>query len=218
MLHRTEGRDQPAALRPLWSFGASCLGPPLAGFADWVHERAREEGVSKVFCLMREGDLFARLVNSAAGHLNSPVSAEPIWLSRQLCARASIFEATRDELVSLFVRIRMPTVAELCLTLGLDPAEVPGFADRGDARLSQPWLPEELLDAIAGNPDLRARVVAHSSELRARIVRYVESMLPPGEQRLVLVDLGWGGTIQALLDRILSSAGHRRRDTAASTS
>ena len=207
VLHRTECRDQPAALRPLWSFGAASLGPPLAGFADWIHERAREEGVSKVFCLMREGDLFARLVNSAASHLNSPVSAEPIWLSRQLCARASIFEADRDELVSLFVRIRMPTVAELCHTLGLEPADVPGFANRGGARLSQPWLPEELLDAISGSPDLRARVVAHSSELRARIVRYVESMLPPGERRLVLVDLGWGGTIQALLDRILSSAG-----------
>jgi FMN phosphatase YigB (HAD superfamily) len=207
VLHRTECRDQPAALRPLWSFGAACVGPPLAGFADWVHENARKEGVDKVFSLMREGELFARLVNAAASHLNSPVSAEPIWLSRQLCARASIFEAERDELVSLFVRIRMPTVTELCHTLGLDPAEVPGFSGRGGARLSQPWLPEELLDAISGSPDLRARVVARSAELRTRIARYVESMLPGGERRLVLVDLGWGGTIQAMLDKILSSEG-----------
>jgi predicted HAD superfamily hydrolase len=207
VLHRTESRDQPSALRPLWGFGAASLGPPLTGFAEWVHERAREDGVSKVFCLMREGDLFARLVNSAASYIDSPVSAEPIWLSRQLCARASIFEAERDELVSLFVRIRMPTVAELCETLGLAPADVPGFAHRESARLSQPLLPEELLEAISGDPDLRARVVAHSAELRARIVRYVEGMLPPGERCLALVDLGWGGTIQALLDRILAASG-----------
>jgi FMN phosphatase YigB (HAD superfamily) len=207
VLHRTERRDQPPALRDLWGFGAASLGPPLTGFAEWVHERAREEGVSKVFCLMREGDLFARLVNGAAAYLNSPLTADPIWLSRQLCARASIYEGTRDELTSLFIRIRMPTVGELCRTLGLDAAEVPGFAGRADARLDQPHLPEELLDTVSGTPDLRSRVVTRSSETRARIARYVESLRPEGEGRLALVDLGWGGTIQWLLDALLRRSG-----------
>ena len=208
-LHRTEGRGQPPALKALWEFGAASLGPPLTGFADWIHERARDEGVSKVFCLMREGELFARLVNAAAAHTGSPITAEPIWLSRQLCARGSIHEGTVQELSSLFLRIRMPTVAELCRTLGLDLGDVPGFSGRGEARLDQPHLPEELLGTISERPDLRARVVAHSAEMRARIVRYVEDKLPPGDERLALVDLGWGGTIQWLLEDIFARSGTR---------
>jgi FMN phosphatase YigB (HAD superfamily) len=208
VLQRTECRDQPPALRGLWGFGAASLGPPLTGFAEWVHAHAREEGVSKVFCLMREGELFARLVNGAATYLNSPVTAEPIWLSRQLLARASIYDGTTEELTSLFLRVRMPTVAELCGTLGLEAADVPGFTARGDTRLDQPHLPEELLDTISGTPDLRSRVVDHSTETRARIVRYVESLRPAGESRIVLVDLGWGGTIQWLLDDLLARVGH----------
>ncbi len=206
-LHRTECRDQPPALKSLWEYGAVSLGPPLTGFAEWVLERAREQGVSKVFCLMREGDLFARLINASAAHVDSPVTAEPIWLSRQLLARASIYEGTSDELTSLFLRIRMPTVSELCRTLGLEPGDVPGFSGRGDARLDQPHLPEELLGTISGRPDLRARVIAHSAETRARILRYVESKRPPGGERLALVDLGWGGTIQWLLDDLFARSG-----------
>jgi FMN phosphatase YigB (HAD superfamily) len=207
VLHRTERRDQPTALQSLWEFGAASLGPPLTGFAEWIHERARAEEVSKVFCLMREGDLFARLVNGAAAYLDSPLTAEPIWLSRQLCARASIYEGTSAELTSLFLRVRMPTVSELCQTLGLETSQVPGFASRADARLDQPHLPEELLETISGTPDLRAGVVGESSEMRARILRYVERLRPPGEERITLVDLGWGGTIQWLLDDLLRRSG-----------
>jgi FMN phosphatase YigB (HAD superfamily) len=206
VLHRTERLGQPAELRPFWDFGAAALGPALTGFAEWVHYRAQGAGASKVFCIMREGELLARLVNAAGAHLGSPVTAEPIWLSRQVCARASIVDGTAEELSALFIRRRMPTVAEFCTTLGLDVAEVPGFADRARARLNQPGLPEELVERITFDAGLRARVIAGSAELRARTLRYVESRLPPGEDRLALVDLGWAGTIQSLLDGLLREA------------
>jgi FMN phosphatase YigB (HAD superfamily) len=203
VLHRTEGRDLPPELRPFWEFGAASIGPPLTGFGEWIHERARAAGVSKVFCLMREGEMLARLVNSAAASLNSPVEAVPMWLSRQVCARASIREATREELGRLFLRRRPPTVGELCSTLGIDAADVPGFEGRASARLSQPGLADDLLERITADVDLRAGIAASAAELRARVRRYVEQMRPPGEDRLVLVDLGWGATIQHLLDGLL---------------
>ena len=121
VLHRTEGTGQPEALAPFWRFGATALGPPMAGFAEWIHERAAEAGVSKVFCMMREGKLLSELVNSGAAGAASPVTAEPIWLSRQVCARASIVEGTAAELDALFQRRRMPTVGEFCRTLGISP-------------------------------------------------------------------------------------------------
>jgi FMN phosphatase YigB (HAD superfamily) len=213
VLHRVEGENQPAELQPFWSFGAASLGPPLTGFADWVQERTAEAGASKAFCMMREGRLLAKLVNAAAPSVSSPVEAEPIWLSRQLCARASIVEGTAEELYSLFERRNMPSVAELCATLGIDPGEVPGFEHIPSARLHQPRMPERLTEQIVLDPELRARVVAQSGELRGRIVRYLEKVCPPGEDRLVLVDLGWGATIQTLADGLLRQAGSELRTT-----
>ena len=56
---------QPEELRPFWEYGAASLGPAFTGFAEWVHHRAADAGVSKAFCLMREGELLAGLVNGA---------------------------------------------------------------------------------------------------------------------------------------------------------
>ena len=207
VLHRTEGLGQPAELDPFWRFGAAALGPPMAGFTEWVHERAAEAGVSKVFCMMREGALLGRLINAAAPGASSPVTAEPIWLSRQVCARASIVNGSAEELDALFQRRRMPTVREFCRTLGIQPEEVAGFADTPDARLGEPHLARRLVDSIAADAELRGRIVASSTTLRGRLMRYIERLRPPGEDRLVLVDLGWGATIQTLLDRLLAEAG-----------
>lgn len=207
VLHRVEAEAQPAELRAFWDFGAASLGPAMAGFADWVQQRASEAGVSKAFCMMREGRLLSELVNAASSSVSSPVEAEPIWLSRQVCARASIVEGTTEEISQLFQRRRMPAVAELCATLGLSPSEVPDFEGLPHARLHQPGLAERLIDRIMLDPELRARVLRQSAELRARIVRYLESVCPPGEDRLVLVDLGWGATIQTLAERLLREAG-----------
>ena len=113
-------RGRPEGLRPFWAFGAGSLGPPLAAFADWVVEQARDAGCSRAFCLMREGQLLAALVNQARGQAG-PV-AEPLWLSRQVCARASIVEGTRRELEALFVRRRLPTLAEYKATRWAWPA------------------------------------------------------------------------------------------------
>lgn len=207
VLHRTERSGQPVELHPFWTFGAASLGPPMAGFAEWVHERAADAGASRVFCMMREGRLLSQLVNAAAPAAPAPVEAQPIWLSRQVCARASIFEGSDEEIATMFQRRRMPTVAELCTTLGVKPEEVTGFAELRNARLSEPHLARRLVDGITSNAELRARIVASSAQLRARLVRYLEGLRPPGEDHLVLLDLGWGATIQTLLDGLLRGAG-----------
>src|SRR5205823_5798496 len=103
-----------AELQPFWRYGAACLGPALSGFAEWVVDRAAACGTSRVFCLMREGELLADMVNAAADLGAAELRADPIWLSRQVCARASIVEGTEQELRELLGRRRPPTVRELC--------------------------------------------------------------------------------------------------------
>jgi len=213
VLRRVEAESQPAELKPFWTFGAASIGPPLAGFADWVQERASEAGVSTAFCMMREGKILSELINTAAASVPSPVDAKPIWLSRQVCARASIVEGSAEELGRLFQRRRMPTVGEFCATLGVDCAELSDFADMAGARLHEPALGARLVERLASDRELRARIVASSAELRSRLVRYVEGLRPPGEERIVLVDLGWGATIQTLLDGLLREAGSELKTT-----
>lgn len=190
-----------------WHFGSLVLGPVFTGFAEWVHRRAHAEGATTVYCLMREGEFLSRLVNGAGQYLGSDVRAVPLWLSRSVCSRASIFEASVEELELFLQRRNAPTVRELCQTLGVGLAQVPELFDQADGRLDQPELRHRTLAALAGHPEVQASIVAHSAELRQRLVDYVLKTVGPDSERVVMVDLGWGGTIQAYLDRALAGAG-----------
>lgn len=204
VLHRTELEALDEELRPFWSYGAACLGPALTAFAEWVVERTEATGASKALCLMREGELLSRLTTEAAGYLDSPVTAEPVWLSRQVLARASVVEGSERELRALLVRRRPPTVRQLCETVGVDVELSAALRERADARLDDAAAVDRTLRELTSDPELRAAMISRGHALRERIGRYLERHLPEGEGSVVLVDLGWGGTIQTLLQQLLT--------------
>ena len=195
-----------AAVEPHWRFGASVLGPVLTGFADWVHARARAEGFDTVYCLMREGEFLGRLVDGARHHLCSNVTTKPLWLSRHVCSRAAIFEASTEELRSFLQRRRAPTLKGFCESLGIGLAQLPELFNEGEGRLDDPQLQRRTLDSIASRPDVRATIVAKSAVLREGLVEYFLRTVGDAE-RVMVADLGWGGTIQAYLDRALRGSG-----------
>src|SRR5205823_5261401 len=203
LLHRTELAALEPELQPFWAYGAACLGPALTGFAEWVVDGTRAVSSTRALCLMREGELLADMVNAAAEYMGAGVRAEPVWLSRQVCARASIVEASVRELRALLMRRRPPTVRQLCETVGVDVETSPRLRERADTRLDDAAAVDEALTELSSDPELRSAMVNNGRVLRERVVDYLRRRAPEGEDRVVLVDLGWGGTIQALVDRLL---------------
>lgn len=204
---RSEAGRFPAELSTYSKFGASVLGPPFTGFAEWVHRRAREEGVSTVFCVMREGEFLSRLVNGARHYLGSPVNAEILWLSRQTCARAAIFEANEQELAGFVNRRRHPTLRQFCEDLGIGLAQLPEVFTDAEGRLDQPDLWPRTLEAITSRPDVQTAITTSSSRLRERLVRYFFQTVGADPGRILLADIGWGATIQGHLAKALAGSG-----------
>ncbi len=204
---RAEAARLPDGLGDYWRFGASVLGPVFTGYAEWLHRRAQDEGVDVVHCVMREGEFIARLVNGARQYLGSSVRAERIWLSRQVCARAAIFEANADELAGFVSRRRPPTLRQFCEELGVGLAQLPELFSDAEGRLDHAELLQRALEAVTGRPEVQAAIVSGSSELRGRLARYFLETVGRETTHVVLADIGWGATIQAHLLRALSGAG-----------
>ena len=156
---------------------------------------------------MREGEFLSRLVNGARQYLDSPVRAEQLWLSRQLCARAAIFEANAEELTGFVNRRRAPTLRQLCEELGIGLAQLPELFTDAEGRLDQADLLQRALEAITKRPEVQAAIVTGSSELRGRLVRYFLDVVGHDTAHVVLADIGWGATIQAHLQKALAGAG-----------
>jgi FMN phosphatase YigB (HAD superfamily) len=206
VLHRTDAAAVPAGLRRYWEAGATVFGPAFAGFGDWVVERTAAAGADAVHCLMREGDFLARVIREPAE--DAGISVSTLWASRQVSALANVFEGTPEELRGFLVRRHAPSVGGLLAQLGVGLEEVAGLSTLANKRLDVPGLLDDTLDALCGDDRVRGEIVMTASRLRERFLRYLDGQFGDAE-RVVIVDLGWGGTIQRLLARLLQASGRR---------
>lgn len=211
VLSRRQLAELPGALRPFWQYGATVLGPVFTGFAEWVHEHCARTGIGKVGCLMREGALLGELLRRANPYADGDVEAVPLWLNRDLCLRASIAEGARHELERLLVRRSVPTVAGLCAMLGIPLSSLPQWTSHTGTSLEDPVVRHNLLTALSSDERVRADVVSRSRQLRERVADYVGDFCGGDPHApLLLVDLGWGASIQGLLAELLHKAGAPR--------
>jgi FMN phosphatase YigB (HAD superfamily) len=186
-------------------YGSSVLGPALAGFAEWVVDQARALDVDEVRCLLREGELLADLVHVSATAMSRNVRALPVWASRAAAARAGLVDASPDELETFVRRRTPPTTGVVCTSLGLDADDVPALRDRWQERLVSDAAIEAVIDALS-QATVRARILDRAARVRRHLVAHITRDAPAGRP-LVLVDLGWGGSIQWFLEQALRLEG-----------
>lgn len=194
---RAQATDDPKIISdPYCAWGSTVLGPVIGGFAQWVVERCSAERIGTALCLMREGKILKPVVD----RFESDLETIEFYTSRYAVVKASIFEATRAELVRFLARPQ-PTVAEELLEpldLSCDDLDIlPGtLISAGDAHA--------LSDKIIADKTLRKRAAAASGRARARFMRYFHEAVPNPPDRLAIVDLGYSGTIQGCLQEILT--------------
>jgi FMN phosphatase YigB (HAD superfamily) len=200
----------PPGMAPYWDYGATILGPAFAGFADFVAREARDLNITSVSCLMREGTFLSELVNAADDARRNPdqepLSAAPLWLNRHTCLVASMERITHDGLEHLYKGRTSLTMRQALALLGLTPLDVPALAGHGDTRLDDQTIRAALIKELEGSEELQAKAWAHARKQRERVVALLEAAADENG-RLLLVDLGWGASIQDLANRCLRAAG-----------
>ncbi|MEP4650766.1 MAG: HAD family hydrolase, partial [Ilumatobacter sp.] len=192
------GRD------PSFQFGAAVVGPVLTGFTRWVAATTHDLGATHVHCMLREGATIVDLLDATAtGRVTEPTPV-PIHVSRWVTMRAAVIEATPEELSTALARRSGLTVDHVVRAFDCDPERVRA-AFGGDA--ADPDHIAEAYEALAADSVLRAQIVEHAAELRSRVLTYLRERLVLGDGPLVVADVGWGGTIQEGLTRILRAGG-----------
>jgi FMN phosphatase YigB (HAD superfamily) len=196
-----------ASTRAAWRYGAGVIGPVLTGFAEWVAERAHEQGRSVVWCPMREGTVLSALINNAAAARGYELEARPLWLSRHVASLASLDPQDPENLREFVGRSYRMTVRQLLSTLGLRSGEVPALSERLNTVLDNHGIVMAVRDALLETPHLRNRLAVTVTQARERLVRELRRVGALDDPEITLVDLGWGGTIQYYLAEALKLAG-----------
>ncbi len=187
---------------PSFQFGVAVAGPALAGFSRWVADSTAALGAAHTHCLLREGATIAELMRVTAPDGPTPVA---IHVSRWVTMRAAVIEGSVEELSTALARRADLTVDHVADAFACDPEHVRRVlgADRVPAgRL------RDACAALSNDDVLRSTIVESAAGLRDRVTRYLHERLRPDDDApIVVADVGWGGTIQEGLTRILRAAG-----------
>ncbi len=197
--------EQPRSRLHYWRYGATVLGPVLSGFAQWVAREAAWAGMTRVGCLMREGTLLSELIASAGAVEGIELQAVPTWLNRHVGLAATLGDSS-DPVARLLHGRSGLTVCEGLGLLGIEVEDVPALAGQASTSLQDPTVLTMFVQAVDGQPALRAKAGAHGRELAGRAAKVLEAAADP-TGRLWLVDVGWGGSIQADAAQLLAATG-----------
>lgn len=192
-----EGRD------PAWQFGAVGLGPALTGFARWASVTSTRLGATSIHCLLREGGTIAELIR-----LVDPTGPTPrlVHASRWVDMRAAVVEGSVDEIRGAVVRRGPTSVAHVAKAFGCDPDRV--RAAWGGHDSVTPDVLDRAVARLVEDRELHGQIVAAAGELRERVLRQLDRQLDlDGDGPIVLCDVGWGGSIQTALERVLRAGG-----------
>lgn len=195
-----------AAITTAWRFGAGVLGPVLTGFAEWVANWAADNGVRTLWCPMREGEMLSTLVLNAAKARGIELTAKPIWLSRHVASVAALEAFDTDAVHEFIRRSYQLSVRQALAILDLRAGDVPSLAGQLDVVIDNGGIADLVSKALTETPHLRNRIKVAVTGMRERLVRSLRAAGALDDPQLVLVDLGWGATIQYQLAKALRIA------------
>jgi HAD superfamily hydrolase (TIGR01549 family) len=188
--------------------GAFTFGPVLARFADWSLDLFSRAGVKLVLALMREGELLGELLRRAAAANGVNLTVVPCYISRKSTALASLHNGiTSGKLYELLTGGPLLRIRDALTILGVS-REAEQYLSR--ETLFKEINSKELLDSVVnlvlGGKNLRTQIERMAAERHTLAFGYLSGMI--GEERCIgVLDLGWSGSIQRSISRILRNGG-----------
>lgn len=205
--NRRPRRTKPSPHRGL----GHLLGAAFTAFALFVHEKARDLGLRRVFFLSREGATFLRLyrrIGRALGERGAP--AAYLCASRRATFLPSLRRLDVEELSArLWHSYPRQSIRQLLADLSL-PADLAARAPKhgigdADAPIDAPAI-DARVAAFLADPQVQAAYRSAHAAARTRLHAYLDAKGIGDAGRCGMVDVGWKGSIQTHLVRALDRA------------
>ncbi len=201
-------RRRPRETDTFWhDFGYVAAGPLLVGFTEWLIEQARAHELEALYFLAREGLVMQRVYQAVAQQ--SGLETHYLLASRRAMGLAAIDKVEKESLAFLTGGGPGLGVAHYLERIGLD------WQQHGDAIRAVGF--DSPNHKMANGRDyanleklfvaLEQPICARAREERAVLLEYLRRCGLCGGRRVGMVDVGWRGSIQQAVVRLLGPTG-----------
>lgn len=190
--------------------GYAVLGPVLLGFAAWLARTAGRDGVDRLYFLARDGKIMREIYEGWRESTGEGPASEYLRVSRRAVGVPAITgrEDVRAILKAPFIRNSLDMLLEARLGVTLSERDrryirkvlLPGSENAG----LQVELRSDGGDDLSGVMEyLYPRLLAQAREEKEAILAYFQSVGLMEKQQAAVVDVGYSGSIQTRLQKLL---------------
>lgn len=171
-------------------------------------EEAMRVGTSSVCFLSREGRFLMDVWEACADDLDLPRPLRPVWLevSRRASFAPSLEEPYRFSLRRMWTLYDAQSPRAMLVSCGLDPSDfeevVAAAGLEMDTKVKDAPMDARLLSLLDSGP-VRDALALRVAEQRNELRRYLAERGALDDETLVVVDIGWRGTIQDNLAHVV---------------
>ena len=208
---RLEGYD----LKPSYRLGASFMGPMFYGYVHDSLKQAVNEGIKRLYFLARDGYLLKIIAEEIIACFHYDIEIHYLYTSRRATYFASLFCLTTSSFQWIFQEMdNIITFDVVAKRLHFKPEKLINYLDADlkqslisnglDNRLTNKLM-TRLQNELLSNSILKAKIESKASAYRETAICYFEQEGLLQDERIGFVDIGWRGTLQDAIFRILKS-------------
>lgn len=191
-----------------FNYGSTVIGPMMAGFIDWIISEARKNNITKLFSFTREAYLFNKLLKEACRQQHVNLEILEVNVSRYFLKHISIDLSSKQKLYTYFKKRTNPSIADIADEFGLDHQEIENLSENisnKKANLSDDQL-KNVTQALFNSSGIIEKVKANNLQQKEYYKAYLNE-IGFNDPTLYITDLGYGGTIQRLLQDFIDQEG-----------
>ncbi|MGC8947319.1 MAG: rhamnan synthesis F family protein, partial [Anaerolineae bacterium] len=195
-----------------YNWGYSLVGPLLVSFAQWLLEMAREDGVERLYFLAREGRLMKEVYDRWSQGIPEVPRSEYLVISRRAAGVAAISQF--EDIVEIARTIYFPNTLESFLQTryGLILSE----EQWQEVEKATGWRRDSIVKVQNRKVEhlvpllqiLQSEILAHAERERQALLQYLKEKELTQDSRQAVVDIGYGGSVQGYLNRLLPLTVH----------
>ncbi|MFN8672273.1 MAG: HAD-IA family hydrolase [Candidatus Sericytochromatia bacterium] len=194
----------------LFNIGSCTIAPFLSSYIYWVLAQAKKNNINTLLVLMREGELFSEMLKTTAKKLNYEFEIKTFYVSRLSTILPALSENYNKEDLSYLIRVLLYKNGYFEETISI--FDKLGFENSQEI-LQKYQIPDKLelkdlnnfLNIFFENIEIKNKLKNIIKNKIDGFYSYFNNFAEDNIKNIALVDLGYSGSIQNFIKKILDS-------------
>ena len=201
--------------RAVYELGASFAGPVLTAFVLWTLQTAHAHGIKRLYFIARDGQILYQIAQKLIGRLGLDIDLRYLYGSRHAWFLPSLSDLTSHDVDWLTMRHSYLSLRVIANRTGMDADYLrERFASQTNAPVE---LDQDIsrfdreVKELLSTPEVKARILEGAARKRPLVAGYLRQEGLLDDVPFSIVDLGWRGTLQRAVTKVIDSVSSRER-------